>query len=98
MVKKTKKSLNFSYCAKYSLIKRVANYLSKLLLKYIFFSLSHICRYISALSDDQEQPDLLKAISSGWPASLHLIGKVCHLCSFHFLVNFNLLKTILSTY
>lgn len=32
--------------------------------------------YISALSDDEKQPSLQNAISSGWPASLHLIGKV----------------------
>ncbi|MCI13237.1 methionine-tRNA ligase-like, partial [Trifolium medium] len=31
--------------------------------------------YISALADGQEQPDLLNAVSSGWPATLHLIGK-----------------------
>ncbi|MED6110985.1 Methionine--tRNA ligase, chloroplastic/mitochondrial [Stylosanthes scabra] len=31
--------------------------------------------YISALSDEHEQPDLLNAVSSGWPAALHLIGK-----------------------
>lgn len=32
--------------------------------------------YISALSAENEQPDLQTAVSSGWPASLHLIGKV----------------------
>ncbi|XP_043689247.1 methionine--tRNA ligase, chloroplastic/mitochondrial isoform X2 [Telopea speciosissima] len=31
--------------------------------------------YMSALSQDKEQPTLQDAISSGWPASLHLIGK-----------------------
>lgn len=56
----------------------------------LFFS---ICSYISALSDDQEQPDLLKTVSSGWPASLHLIGKVCHRFSYFF-SKLNLLKTI----
>lgn len=32
--------------------------------------------YISALSEDEKQPNLQTAILSGWPASLHLIGKV----------------------
>ncbi|KAJ1400176.1 Rossmann-like alpha/beta/alpha sandwich fold [Sesbania bispinosa] len=40
---------------------------------YVWFDA--LLGYISALSDDQEQPDLLNAVSSGWPASLHLIGK-----------------------
>ncbi|KAH1140597.1 hypothetical protein GLYMA_10G289600v4 [Glycine max] len=40
---------------------------------YVWFDA--LLGYISALSDDQEQPDLLKTVSSGWPASLHLIGK-----------------------
>ncbi|BAT93615.1 methionine--tRNA ligase, chloroplastic/mitochondrial [Vigna umbellata] len=40
---------------------------------YVWFDA--LLGYISALSDDQEQPDLLKSVSSGWPASLHLIGK-----------------------
>lgn len=46
----------------------------------IIASLANLCllhSYISALSEDQEQPSLQTAISSGWPASLHLIGKVC---------------------
>ncbi|CAA2940801.1 methionine--tRNA ligase, chloroplastic mitochondrial isoform X2 [Olea europaea subsp. europaea] len=33
----------------------------------------YVC-YISALLADKEQPNLQTAISSGWPASLHLIG------------------------
>jgi hypothetical protein len=41
-----------------------------------------LCRYISALLDDGEQASLQQAIDHGWPASLHLIGKVC---SRHFL-------------
>ncbi|TKY50663.1 Methionine--tRNA ligase [Spatholobus suberectus] len=40
---------------------------------YVWFDA--LLGYISALSDDQEQPDLLKTVTSGWPASLHLIGK-----------------------
>lgn len=40
---------------------------------YVWFDA--LLGYISALSDDQEQPGLVKAVSSGWPASLHLIGK-----------------------
>uniref|UniRef100_A0A2N9JBV8 methionine--tRNA ligase n=1 Tax=Fagus sylvatica TaxID=28930 RepID=A0A2N9JBV8_FAGSY len=32
-------------------------------------------RYVSALSEGAEQPNLQSAVSSGWPASLHLIGK-----------------------
>ncbi|KAJ0525496.1 putative methionine--tRNA ligase [Helianthus annuus] len=40
---------------------------------YVWFDA--LLGYISALSDDHEQPSLQTAISSGWPASLHLIGK-----------------------
>ncbi|KAK9070520.1 hypothetical protein SSX86_010922 [Deinandra increscens subsp. villosa] len=40
---------------------------------YVWFDA--LLGYISALSEDQEQPRLQTAISSGWPASLHLIGK-----------------------
>ncbi|XP_061362750.1 methionine--tRNA ligase, chloroplastic/mitochondrial [Gastrolobium bilobum] len=40
---------------------------------YVWFDA--LLGYISALSDDREQPDLLNAVSSGWPPSLHLIGK-----------------------
>ncbi|KAK7270072.1 hypothetical protein RIF29_22963 [Crotalaria pallida] len=40
---------------------------------YVWFDA--LLGYLSALSDDQEQPCLLNAISSGWPAALHLIGK-----------------------
>ncbi|KAL7584444.1 hypothetical protein Lser_V15G44271 [Lactuca serriola] len=40
---------------------------------YVWFDA--LLGYISALSEDQEQPSLQRAISSGWPASLHLIGK-----------------------
>ncbi|KAJ9545629.1 hypothetical protein OSB04_025336 [Centaurea solstitialis] len=40
---------------------------------YVWFDA--LLGYISALSEDQEQPSLQTAISSGWPASLHLIGK-----------------------
>lgn len=32
--------------------------------------------YISALTDDSEPQNLETAVSLGWPASLHLIGKV----------------------
>ncbi|GJU90921.1 methionine--tRNA ligase, chloroplastic/mitochondrial [Tanacetum coccineum] len=40
---------------------------------YVWFDA--LLGYISALSQGQEQPSLQTAISSGWPASLHLIGK-----------------------
>ncbi|XP_077223843.1 methionine--tRNA ligase, chloroplastic/mitochondrial-like [Tasmannia lanceolata] len=40
---------------------------------YVWFDA--LLGYISALMEDKEQPTLQKAISSGWPASLHLIGK-----------------------
>ncbi|KAL6137077.1 hypothetical protein ACLB2K_062372 [Fragaria x ananassa] len=40
---------------------------------YVWFDA--LLGYISALSDDMEQPSLGRAVSSGWPASLHLIGK-----------------------
>ncbi|KAL2530291.1 methionyl-tRNA synthetase/methionine--tRNA ligase/MetRS (cpMetRS) [Forsythia ovata] len=40
---------------------------------YVWFDA--LLGYISALLDDKEQPNLQSAISSGWPASLHLIGK-----------------------
>ncbi|KAH6810493.1 methionyl-tRNA synthetase / methionine-tRNA ligase / MetRS [Perilla frutescens var. frutescens] len=40
---------------------------------YVWFDA--LLGYISALSDDEKQPSLQNAISSGWPASLHLIGK-----------------------
>lgn len=42
-------------------------------------TLSYVCAvasYVSALLKEGEEPTLDKAISSGWPASLHLIGKV----------------------
>ncbi|KAJ4971655.1 hypothetical protein NE237_004754 [Protea cynaroides] len=40
---------------------------------YVWFDA--LLGYLSALSQDKEQPALQDAISSGWPASLHLIGK-----------------------
>ncbi|KAK4783443.1 hypothetical protein SAY86_007817 [Trapa natans] len=40
---------------------------------YVWFDA--LLGYISALSEVNEQPDLQLAVSSGWPASLHLIGK-----------------------
>ncbi|KAG5237604.1 methionyl-tRNA synthetase family protein [Salix suchowensis] len=40
---------------------------------YVWFDA--LLGYISALSAEKEQPDLQTAVSSGWPASLHLIGK-----------------------
>ncbi|XP_042518967.1 methionine--tRNA ligase, chloroplastic/mitochondrial [Macadamia integrifolia] len=40
---------------------------------YVWFDA--LLGYISALSQDKEQPTLQDAITSGWPASLHLIGK-----------------------
>ncbi|XP_050210692.1 methionine--tRNA ligase, chloroplastic/mitochondrial isoform X1 [Mercurialis annua] len=40
---------------------------------YVWFDA--LLGYISALSDDKVQPSLQNAVSSGWPASLHLIGK-----------------------
>ncbi|KAM1406570.1 hypothetical protein ACFXTH_001231 [Malus domestica] len=40
---------------------------------YVWFDA--LLGYISALSEDMEQPNLERAVSSGWPASLHLIGK-----------------------
>lgn len=44
---------------------------------YLMYMFQNIVNsYISALSEDTEQPDLERAVSSGWPASLHLIGKV----------------------
>ncbi|KAL2238303.1 UNVERIFIED_CONTAM: Methionine--tRNA ligase, chloroplastic/mitochondrial [Sesamum indicum] len=40
---------------------------------YVWFDA--LLGYISALLEDNKQPSLQTAISSGWPASLHLIGK-----------------------
>ncbi|KAL6977336.1 Methionine--tRNA ligase, chloroplastic/mitochondrial [Sarracenia purpurea var. burkii] len=40
---------------------------------YVWFDA--LLGYISALLEEEEQADLQKAVSSGWPASLHLIGK-----------------------
>ncbi|KAK7310422.1 hypothetical protein RJT34_07939 [Clitoria ternatea] len=40
---------------------------------YVWFDA--LLGYISALTDDQDQPDLRKTVNSGWPAALHLIGK-----------------------
>ncbi|XP_059666231.1 methionine--tRNA ligase, chloroplastic/mitochondrial [Cornus florida] len=40
---------------------------------YVWFDA--LLGYISALSEEKEQPDLQTAVSSGWPASVHLIGK-----------------------
>ncbi|GMH10695.1 hypothetical protein Nepgr_012536 [Nepenthes gracilis] len=40
---------------------------------YVWFDA--LLGYISALLEDKEQPNLQMAVSSGWPASLHLIGK-----------------------
>ncbi|KAK8502090.1 hypothetical protein V6N12_012544 [Hibiscus sabdariffa] len=40
---------------------------------YVWFDA--LLGYISALLEDKDQPNLQSAVSSGWPASLHLIGK-----------------------
>lgn len=40
---------------------------------YVWFDA--LLGYISALSEDSENQNLESAVSSGWPASLHLIGK-----------------------
>lgn len=40
---------------------------------YVWFDA--LLGYISALSENDEQPNLQTAVASGWPASLHLIGK-----------------------
>ncbi|KAL4621178.1 methionine--tRNA ligase, chloroplastic/mitochondrial [Castanea sativa] len=40
---------------------------------YVWFDA--LLGYVSALSEVTEQPNLQSAVSSGWPASLHLIGK-----------------------
>ncbi|KAJ4767450.1 Methionine--tRNA ligase [Rhynchospora pubera] len=40
---------------------------------YVWFDA--LLGYISALLENGENPDLQTAVSSGWPASLHLIGK-----------------------
>ncbi|KAF5742661.1 methionine--tRNA ligase mitochondrial [Tripterygium wilfordii] len=40
---------------------------------YVWFDA--LLGYISALLGEMEQPNLQRAVSSGWPASLHLIGK-----------------------
>ncbi|KAK4579110.1 hypothetical protein RGQ29_028971 [Quercus rubra] len=40
---------------------------------YVWFDA--LLGYVSALSEVAEQPNLQSAVSSGWPASLHLIGK-----------------------
>ncbi|KAF2318718.1 hypothetical protein GH714_010287 [Hevea brasiliensis] len=40
---------------------------------YVWFDA--LLGYLSALSEDKEQTNLQSAVSSGWPASLHLIGK-----------------------
>lgn len=40
---------------------------------YVWFDA--LLGYISALLEDEEQHSLQKAVTSGWPASLHLIGK-----------------------
>lgn len=40
---------------------------------YVWFDA--LLGYMSALLEDGEKPSLQQAVSSGWPASLHLIGK-----------------------
>ncbi len=35
------------------------------------------CRYVSALLGDGKEPNIANAIQKGWPASVHIIGKVC---------------------
>ena len=40
---------------------------------YVWFDA--LLGYITALLDSDDEPDLQKAISRGWPASLHVIGK-----------------------
>ncbi|PON56583.1 Methionyl-tRNA synthetase [Parasponia andersonii] len=40
---------------------------------YVWFDA--LLGYISALSEDAEELNLQRAVSSGWPATLHLIGK-----------------------
>jgi len=63
--------------------------LMQISLPFVSFCLTvqYVClyRYISALLDDGEQASLQQAIDRGWPASLHLIGKVC---SKHFFIAF----------
>ncbi|KAK2978109.1 hypothetical protein RJ640_009273 [Escallonia rubra] len=43
--------------------------------RLLYFPSSSGLGYISALSEDEEKPNLQAAVSSGWPVSLHLIGK-----------------------
>nr|XP_023889857.1 65-kDa microtubule-associated protein 1-like isoform X2 [Quercus suber] len=38
-------------------------------------TISKLYVYVSALSEEAGQANLQSAVSSGWPASLHLIGK-----------------------
>lgn len=46
-------------------------------MKYFLFLMNiFVDSYISALSEDTEEPNLERAVSLGWPAALHLIGKV----------------------
>ncbi|XP_021866291.1 methionine--tRNA ligase, chloroplastic/mitochondrial [Spinacia oleracea] len=40
---------------------------------YVWFDA--LLGYVSALLENEEQPSLQDAVASGWPASLHLIGK-----------------------
>lgn len=35
------------------------------------------CRYVSALLGDGKEPNIANATQKGWPASVHIIGKVC---------------------
>ncbi|KAK3034406.1 hypothetical protein RJ639_033677 [Escallonia herrerae] len=56
-------------------LNEVQSWIRSGLKRLLYFPSSGGLGYISALSEDEEQPNLQAAVSSGWPASLHLIGK-----------------------
>lgn len=55
-----------------------------------------ISRYITALTEDTDNPNLQTAVGLGWPASLHLIGKVSDFIAFNRIFHLAVIITILS--
>ena len=60
-------------CVCVRFIKAYALYNISNLYLLTFYFIFLLNRYVSALSEEAEQANLQSAVSSGWPASLHLI-------------------------
>ena len=60
-------------CVRVRFMKASALYNISNLYLLTFYFIFLLNRYVSALSEDAGQANLQSAVSSGWPASLHLI-------------------------